>query len=160
MTRIAPGLVLIVVILASLAACGGASRPAPEPAEEPSACAADPAVAATRRPKPAGTGCMSQESVTALGDACDGGDPDACDRYVGCHLLGEMGTSATPDGITRARAALRTACDGGIAESCRLRVGVVTENGGAMPDDGCADVIRGCKLGDESSCFDCRNHCD
>jgi hypothetical protein len=103
---------------------------------------------------------MSQDALTALGHACNGGDADACDRYVGCQLLGELGTAPSPDGITRARAALRTACDGGIAESCRLRLGVVTEHGAPMPDDGCADLIRGCKLGDETSCFDCGNHCN
>lgn len=156
MARIAP----VVLIFLSLAACSGPSRPAPEPAEAPSACAADPSVAATRRHRPAGTGCMSQDDVTALGDACNGGDADACDRYVGCQLLGELGAAPSPQGITLARAALRTACDGGIAESCRLRVGVLTESGAAMPDDACADLIRGCKLGDENSCFDCDNHCN
>lgn len=149
-----------VAVVLCIAACGGAPRPAPAPVDEPSACVADPAVAATRRPKPAGTGCMSQADVTALGDACNGGDADACDRLVGCQLLGELGSDPDARAIDRARAALRVACDGGIAESCRLRVGVATERGAAMPDDGCADLVRGCQLGDESSCFDCRNHCD
>jgi hypothetical protein len=156
MTRIAP----VLSIVLCLAACGGPGRPAPAPVEEPSACAADPSVAATRRPKPDGTGCMTQEAITALGDACNGGDADACHRYVGCQLLGELGTSPSSAAIAQARGALRTACDGGIAESCRLRVGVVTERGQPMPDDACADLIRGCKLGDESSCFDCGNHCN
>lgn len=154
MARIA--LVLVSVLL-SFAACGGPARPPaePPPTDEVDACAAAPSVAATRVARDFSTGCMSSESMTAYGAACTEGDPVGCDRWVGCQLGGELSAEA----ITTARAALRTACDGGIAEACRLRVGLLTENGQPMPADGCADIIRGCQLGDESSCFDCGNHC-
>jgi hypothetical protein len=148
------GLLLLII---TVAACGGASSTATAPAdvEAPDRCAADPAVAATRMPRPAGTGCMSQASLDALDQACQGGDAAACDRAVGCRLSLDLDPAKAP-GL---RLMLRTACDGGIAESCRLRVGVVTETGGALPDDACADLIRGCQLGDDLSCYDCRNTC-
>ena len=147
------GLLLLILV----GACSGAGSAATAPAEveAPDPCVAEPSVAATRVPRPAGTGCMSRDALVALDDACSAGDPAACDRLVGCLVSDGLEPAETP-GL---RAALRTACDGGIAESCRLRVGVVTEAGGALPDDGCADLIRGCHLGDESSCFDCRNTC-
>lgn len=147
-------------VLVSIAACGGADHPAPAAVEAPSVCVADAAVAATRRPRPAGTGCMSAEAITALGHDCNGGDVDACDRMAGCQLFAVIGDTPDPAAVTSARAALRLACDGGIAESCRLRVGVAMNDGSPLPADGCADLIRGCQLGDDQSCFDCSNACN
>lgn len=148
------GLFLVV----TLAACGGPSAPATTPAEldEPDRCAAAPEVAATRVARTS-TGCLNADDLAALESACEAGDPVACDRAVGCRLSFDL--DPAPGAVASMRVALRTACDGGIAESCRLRVGVVTETGGAMPADACDDLIRGCQLGDESSCFDCGNHC-
>ncbi len=147
-------------ILVSIAACGGADHPAPAVVETPSVCVADAAVAATRRPMPAGTGCMTADAITTLGHACNGGDVDACYRMAGCQLFAVIGDTPNPSAVTTVRAALRLACDGGIAESCRLRVGVAMEDGSPLPADGCADLIRGCQLGDEQGCFDCRNACN
>lgn len=143
--------------LFALAACGGGARPAPEPAEPPSACVADPAIAATRRPKPAGTGCMSERDLTTLDAACAADDPDACFRRASCALLAQLGADPAPAAIATNRATLQVACAGGIAEACTARVAVAMSGDPALPADGCADLRRACHLGDEQGCFDCRN---
>lgn len=146
-----------------LAACGGsASPPAAEP-EPASRCVAEPSIAASRRAKPAEVSCMG-DAWDQLGDACNGGDPDACYQIAVCVKLQEMDPKlSAEERATHQRAilgALDKACTAGIAEACEMHVGVRMMNEEPLPADGCDYLRRGCNLGDEDSCFSCRfNEC-
>jgi hypothetical protein len=152
MTRTAS---LLIVCVAGLAACGGASPSPQEPVEPPSICEVDPAMAEKRRPKPEHPGCMDQAKLDAMEVACNDGDATACYLGAACILADQLGKDPDAEAARNARMALRVSCDGGIAEACELRVSVAMQHGEALPDDGCADLIAGCHLGDEMACLSC-----
>lgn len=154
-----------IAVASSLTACGGASSPPPPPPEEPGRCVVDPALAETRRAKPPESGCSSEGTWDALAAACNGGDPDACYQIAICvklqEITADLSDAERAQHVAASVAGLRVACDAGIAEACNMRVGVQMYDGAPMPADGCADLVRGCQLGDERGCFDCQfNGCD
>ena len=154
MARLAPSFVLVTV-----AACGASSgSPPPSPPAPPDRCVADPALAGARRPKPAESGCLTAEAWDALASACAAQDPDACYRLAVCIQQRDLGAepAARAASLEDTRTHLRLACDAGIAEACTVRVGFVRLADLPAPADACADLLRGCGLGDADACSACR----
>lgn len=156
---------LLPLVLVLVPACSGGT-PAPVAAEAPSEsenrCEVKPAIAATAKEAPRVLGCSDRGKLTAITDACNGGDAAQC-YVVGACLAMEILMLEGKDPVRRARAieqakkAMRVACDGGIAEGCDNRAGLI-ENQATSPaarKEACEDVIRGCHLGKQANCLEC-----
>jgi hypothetical protein len=141
--------------------CVHAPAPVVEP-EPPGVCELQSAVAATRKPKPAGyPHCSTVESRDAYKLACLKDDFEACHHIATCLVAdGAM----KPEGSARkpymelARTFLKNACQAGIAESCSLRAGAGVE-AGMTAKETCDDLTRATQLGDVSAQLSCMGSC-
>lgn len=143
-----------------LSSCVHTPEPAPEP-EPPGVCELQSAVAATRKPKPAGyPSCSTVESRDAYKLACLKDDFQACHHIATCLVA---------DGAVRpeaerkpymdlARTFLKNACQAGLAESCTLRAGAGVE-AGLTARETCEDLTRASQLGDASAQLSCLGSC-
>ena len=148
---------LVALILSS---CVHAPEPAHEP-EPPGVCELQPAVAATRKPKPPGNpNCSSVASRDAYKLACIKDDFQACHHIATCVVAD---SASRPEAERKpymdlARTFLKNACQAGIAESCTLRAGAGIESG--MPvKETCDDLTRATQLGDANAQLSCMGAC-
>jgi hypothetical protein len=139
--------------------CGGGKGDAREPAQSAAAvtrCVPDEKLALTRLARPEERGCIDQAVWDELEARCSANDPAACYQLAVCVELRDVGRATERP----TRDHLRVACDGGIAEACTFRVGAVMLGGAPLPADGCADLLRGCGLGDRDACAQCTMSCE
>ena len=156
---------LFLVLAASVVACGGGTPdPAPveTPEEEARTCEPKQALVATAKATPRVLGCEDKEKLTAVVDACNGGDPAQCYVVGSCLamrvlMIGDKDPAERAKAVDMGMKAMRIACDGGIAEGCSNRAGMIEnqETDTQARKEACADVIRACQLGKEAACTHC-----